>query len=1573
MLLPSIYRYCAEKKIYRFIRTAALNNKINITGGDGAKKKKKKLSSKTTKYINYLFLKRKKVEEQIRFNNIKRKQLKDISTPFHVIYKIKNNQLQLVKKYPHLENSCKQNEAEQQLISDKNGPTSGHLRNAGTKSNQIYYVKDKGKNANKYLQIDTNMNIEKNVILTVMHTDRNVLHKGKDKLFDKYTKECTFYPCDNIRANKKWSNLKSMNSINNIIEIRKNKDINNLYLITSLINIYHENGYNYLVLNVMKQLKYLQYYMNIRQLSLIMYNLYKFYFISIIRNIFSKDDMANMDAYFDSFYVLDDHVFRRSVSSSSVSSNSVSSNSVSSNSVSSNSVSSNSVSSNSVSSNSVSSNSVSSSSVSSNSVSSSRGSGGDHMRYAMVEPSLIRAFLISLVSNLKKDLHDEKDMNVLSKIIFVFSFFHVHDKQLYEMLIDRILKSVHIKSNHKINYFSLISLAFEKLNLYYSKISFIHSYIITKKMKKLTKTAQTFFMTNKYKRKKLKQVNLFDVHKKKKKISLIHLKDLLTYMYVMNRNNLKNNKFVLTLLNYASCYFNQSRASGQATCYKYSYSQSVSTISHTSGICRVYPTSVLSSKDERITANGVRNNCLMYFTSLKNNNFKCTRDDDLKREKRKTMLFSYSNMILKSNTKNKKLNKFLALYSLYKINKNTHRSNLPKGYYTNCISLAEQRDVGARGIYAIDSNVTGIDVTGIDVTGIDVTGIDVTGIDVTGIDVTGSNVTGSNVTGSNVTGSNVSGSDITAGGGFTTLQRAELDDGRMMRGRMAHADSAQCVSINRGDKCSSTRQRGNCEENVDRTAQKGGYISTVVGGSTENYGSVSGSVAYRGNFPAREKKDGVMITGKPFINCYNINLFSLTLVLHHLVHYDYLYLKKVEAFNSLVKLYLDLIRSTKLRNMHYFYTYRIIEINRKINIFNNFIIKLLYSSILFKCSTDNLFNKSIILSFYAHNVCFYLIMLYEQLVKSKIKDYVLNDAVHTYILNFLKYSNNVEEGADHLLYLRCLKVLCLVKCRRIDGYRDIGIRGSSSVGSNGSNPVKRRYVLRNGFITASHSDRENVDQEKRAVIEEYANSWPYFDFQFLIFKNMKKVKWRSIDNLCLLKFYKYMNKLKKVENICRNRRSYCGDKVRQLSDDVHNKICKIVKERIYDFSFLDLIKLYLYSNKELKRKVFHLGFFFNNLLSSGSNIMAKNGDDVYAFLIFKTTITHMCLSEILKKKKKKGKFFIKHFEEIGVKILTMYKNYAQKNIEKIKKKYLYQTVVYTFLYLCMLFQKKNIKNCEHKMTNEKKKVKERKRKKGIVENLFEILKISLNNWLFSTDERSVLIYVFLLHMQNIQSRNKQIRALFFSKRHAENFVQVVSPRCMEQMNKIFRSHFIRCSSCMTYVNPLLLFFLFKYIIFLKNYKNRKEKKNVEQLINSSTIYHHLLSANNDYCYLDFIFYAINKNNFILSNTLFDDFTNIYFNKQNYTYKKGPTITDNFVHAEGANPYISSPHMPGIHTSSTHAYHLWEWNKLINVLSTNQNDQHIYKSIAYNFIARRRSIEYSMKTALNMNKKEMFFL
>ncbi|SBS86393.1 conserved Plasmodium protein, unknown function [Plasmodium malariae] len=966
----------------------------------------------------------------------------------------------------------------------------------------------------------------------------------------------------------------------------------------------------------------------------------------------------------------------------------------------------------------------------------------------------------------------------------------------------------------------------------------------------------------------------------------------------MNRNNLKNNKFVLTLLNYASCYFNQSRASGQATCYKYSYSQSVSTISHTSGICRVYPTSVLSSKDERITANGVRNNCLMYFTSLKNNNFKCTRDDDLKREKRKTMLFSYSNMILKSNTKNKKLNKFLALYSLYKINKNTHRSNLPKGYYTNCISLAEQRDVGARGIYAIDSNVTGIDVTGIDVTG-----IDVTGIDVTGIDVTGSNVTGSNVT-------------------WLIL-----------------------ILLN----------------------------VTVVGGSTENYGSVSGSVAYRGNFPAREKKDGVMITGKPFINCYNINLFSLTLVLHHLVHYDYLYLKKVEAFNSLVKLYLDLIRSTKLRNMHYFYTYRIIEINRKINIFNNFIIKLLYSSILFKCSTDNLFNKSIILSFYAHNVCFYLIMLYEQLVKSKIKDYVLNDAVHTYILNFLKYSNNVEEGADHLLYLRCLKVLCLVKCRRIDGYRDIGIRGSSSVGSNGSNPVKRRYVLRNGFITASHSDRENVDQEKRAVIEEYANSWPYFDFQFLIFKNMKKVKWRSIDNLCLLKFYKYMNKLKKVENICRNRRSYCGDKVRQLSDDVHNKICKIVKERIYDFSFLDLIKLYLYSNKELKRKVFHLGFFFNNLLSSGSNIMAKNGDDVYAFLIFKTTITHMCLSEILKKKKKKGKFFIKHFEEIGVKILTMYKNYAQKNIEKIKKKYLYQTVVYTFLYLCMLFQKKNIKNCEHKMTNEKKKVKERKRKKGIVENLFEILKISLNNWLFSTDERSVLIYVFLLHMQNIQSRNKQIRALFFSKRHAENFVQVVSPRCMEQMNKIFRSHFIRCSSCMTYVNPLLLFFLFKYIIFLKNYKNRKEKKNVEQLINSSTIYHHLLSANNDYCYLDFIFYAINKNNFILSNTLFDDFTNIYFNKQNYTYKKGPTITDNFVHAEGANPYISSPHMPGIHTSSTHAYHLWEWNKLINVLSTNQNDQHIYKSIAYNFIARRRSIEYSMKTALNMNKKEMFFL
>ncbi|SCQ16535.1 conserved Plasmodium protein, unknown function [Plasmodium ovale] len=1222
--LSAVFHRSAERHCYRYFATGS-SGKPSVT------KKKKKLSSKTAKYINFFFLRKKQREERIRFNHVRRKKVKEVPSAFHVVCHLKNEKLQFLhrypvsKEYPILENLHEENEVGERY----------------EEKNSLALVSERHKR--KPLEVFPyeacpNGEDERDTGGIIIHSDNFRKGENKEKtLFKRVEEDGLFFPCLNIKEDKRSKELKSLNSVNSVIDIRKNKDMCMLYLITSLINIYHDNNYYYLILKMMRDVKYMLQYMNGKHISMIIYNIYRHCLIQYTRSLFAKDNPENANAYFDLMYIIDYHPFVHDKE--------------------------------------------------------------DKIKYITVDTHLVRNFLISLSCHLKKHLYDEKDINILSSILFVFSFFSVNDIKLNSLLIDRIFKSIHIKRNQKIKYFSLISLSFVKLKLFYAKFFFLHSYIITKNMNKMIKKWEKLLTKKKKKKKKkkLSQINLFDMHKRKKKFTLINLKDILTYFHIIEKNKLKNDNFVRLLLKYGHLFFRK-KVIHEQDIYAYSYAGSYSVVGCTHDV------------EEDLTK------ASLYRHSMRNVSTTSKSTGDAEALWRKKHLLSYGSVVQKRG-KNKKINKYLAIYSLYRINK--------------------------------------------------------------------------------------------------SFQRRE--DGR------------------------------------------GGYLT--------------------GRMP-----DCMLDRG--------VDIFSITMLLSQLVSYDHLCLKRIAAFNHLVKLYIDIVRSTDLRNVHFFYTYKIVQINRWANIYNNFLTKLVHSSLHYKCKQVTLFSiGSIVQTFYAESLSYYLVRLLEELVKGKIRDYKLNNAIFAHLVQFFKYRE--KASISQALLHRCVKLLSLLK----DGY-------SAVETSYAETPAEGSMSL-------------------------------YRNFHFLVFQSLGRINWNSVDNVHLLKFYKYMDKL---------RWRCCHRDVHVVWEQVRLKI----KERVHLFNLPELMKLYLHSSDTSKRTTFHINYLFDCILSSSRRLIGGKGDtdvgiadvdvdgDVF-ISFFKTTFTHLYLWETREKT-----FFIRNFNPIAVKLIDVYKKYILRNVERLKRKYLYVIIMYSFFYLSVLLRRRKKMNVQNGGRAIRKGIRDIGR---IAPDIFHIMNTTLQQWIFGNDEKSHLVYIFLIYF-HIVNRGRKGNVLF-KEEHSKKFMEDISKRCIKRMNHVYMSHF--SYSTLTYINPLILFFLFKYDIFLKYYNSRKKKKKMEKILNSVIIYRHLLNTKKDRNFLEIIFYTITKNNSILHNDPFDDFTHLYFNKM--TYKQcTPTVVEKL------------PKRRKLYND------MLEWTTLVNTLHEKEDNNSV--SILYNFIARRRVVESAIRVALNRSRPEM---
>ncbi|SBT36396.1 conserved Plasmodium protein, unknown function [Plasmodium ovale wallikeri] len=1080
-------------------------------------------------------------EERIRFNHVRRKKVKEVPSAFHVVCHLKNEKLQFVQRYP----VCKEHPILENLY-EENEVGEGY-----EEKNSLALVSKRHKRKPlEFFPYEAcpNGEDERDTGGIIIHSDNFGKGENKEKtLFKRVEEDGLFFPCFNIKEDKRSKELKSLNIVNSVIDIRKNKDMCMLYLITSLINIYHDNNYYYLILKIMKDIKYMLQYMNGKHISMIIYNIYRHCLIQYTRSLFARDNPENAHAYLDLMYIIDYDPFVHDTE--------------------------------------------------------------EKIKYITVDTHLVRNFLISLSCHLKKHLYNEKDINILSSILFVFSFFSVNDIKLNSLLIDRIFKK---------------------------------------------------------------------------------------------KNKLKNDNFVRLLLKYGHIFFRK-KVIHEQDMYAYSYTGSYSLAGCTHDV------------EEDMTKTP------LYRHSMRNVSTTSKNTRYAEALWKKKHLLSYGSVVQKKG-KNKKINKYLAIYSLYRINK--------------------------------------------------------------------------------------------------SLQRRE--DGR------------------------------------------GGYLT--------------------------ERMPDCMLDRV-------MDIFSITMLLSQLVNYDHLCLKRIEAFNHLVKLYIDIVRSTDLRNVHFFYTYKIVQINRWANIYNNFLTKLVHSSLHYKCKQVVLFSMgSIVQTFYAEGLSYYMVRLLEELVRGKIRDYKLNNAISTHLVRFFKYRE--KESISQALLHRCVKLLSLLK----DGH-------SAVETSYAETPAEGSLSL-------------------------------YRSFHLLVFQSLGRINWNCIDNVHLLKFYKYMDKL---------RWRCCHRDVHVVWDQVRLKI----RERVHLFNLPELMKLYLHSSDTSKRTTFHINYLFDCILSSSGRLIGGKGDadvgitgvgitgvdiDGEVFIsFFKTTFTHLYLWET------QGKtFFIRNFNPVAVKLIDVYKKYILRNVEKLKRKYLYVVIMYSFFYLSVLLRRKKKMNVEKGGMAIRKGIRDIGR---IAPDIFHIMNTTLQQWIFGDDEKSHLVYIFLLHF-HIVNRGRKGNVLF-KEEHSKRFMEDISKRCIRRMNHIYMSHF--SYSTLTYINPLILFFLFKYDIFLKYYNNRKKKKKMEKILNSVIIYRHLLNTKKDRNFLEIIFYTITKNNSILHNDPFDDFTHLYFNKM--TYKQcTPTVVEKL------------PKRRKLYSD------MLEWTTLVNTLHEKEDNNSV--SVLYNFIARRRVVESAIRVALNRSRPEM---
>ncbi|CAD2108342.1 conserved Plasmodium protein, unknown function [Plasmodium vinckei] len=1258
-------------------------------------KKNKKLSSKTTKYINYYFCKKKKVEEKIAFNKEKKKKLEYTPSLFQVIYNIKDDKLLNIKRCNILELSSGDKNKEDKLSIIKKDGENNEI-------NTEYFSTISNEEVRDSLENKTNLN----------HAEKNDMYNAILQKSD----ITSIQPCVNIRRDKMLKDLKNMDIINNIMDIKKNNDVCNIYLITSLINIYHENNYNYLILKIIKDMKYILNSMNIKIISLILFNLYKYYLMCYIKKVYEKDDKINFKSHFNMFYTLDHGLNNLN----------------------------------------------------------------EH-KSGFLNNNIIKNFLISISYDIKKNLYYETNMSVLSRIIFVYSFFLDRNYKLFELLIGRIFSSLKIKREKnengssisigrtRIENISLVALSFEKLKLYSAKFTLLHSYILLRKVNRLIKYAEKVLLLNKkkkiLKKKNLKHINLFPMHSREKmyiKLPLINLKDIFIYLYIINKNNIKNNRFIISILKYAQIFFKPNFENDKKN-HIYSYAQNVARkkkqINNKTSYLQFYDNPLNSFRDAS------------NLPSMRNvsNPWKYENTYD---SGRINILNSYKSIILKKK-KNKKINKMLALYSLYIANKN--RQKRLTNFHNN------NNDMSIRKIN--NSNFI--------------------------------------------------------------IEKKDINKTELSKN----------------------------SEDVAKESDKDSLLPFVM-------------------------------ANKKILNYYSVDLIGMSIFLNYLINYDYIFMKKFGTFNCLTKLYIDLVRKTNLKDIHFFYLFKMLEINRKLNIYNNFLSKLLYSSIYFKCKKiiTNLEKSSCktnsqVDNLYDHYTFHYLIKTYIELLKSKIVDINLFNSINKCLSIFLE--NTKISLTNYLTLHKCLKLLCLL---------------------NGNN---------------KHIGLE-IKNENFNYHERYA---------FYVIKSLEKTNWSTLSNEYVLKLFKYVNNLVKKKKHFQSR-----DENLAKVEQVYKKLCTTINERIYNFNFLEMIKLYLYSNYNFRNKIFFSNNFLKKVSQHSNNINDKIQDDNIFVPIFKMTMLEIYLN--LQRNYKNGRKLTKGVDNVkqcknwtGVlNLLTLSKEHIKNNINQIKKKNIYVILMQALFCLSTIF-KHNRWVC--KRWREIPRPNNTKMSCKIVENLFEMINIILEKgWVCNNDDKNFLIYIFLLYFNNMIIKNKEIKSRFFKKKEGKLFLQT-SENYINELNKILNSPL--SNSSIAYTNPLLLFFLFKYNTFLINYKNRKSKNQACSSVSSPILYRNLVSLKNDHKLFQTLYFTIVHNPSILTMSNFTFLCTPWNYLYSYSIEavRHHSTFDLAKHSKNNKP--------------TSYYNVKNWNSLVSILQNHYDTNSI--NILYLFICRKKEIEHSLKMAL----------
>ncbi|ANQ08647.1 Uncharacterized protein PCOAH_00030360 [Plasmodium coatneyi] len=1267
-----------KKRGDQFHRAFVISSRV------GGTKKQKKLSSKTAKHINYVFEKKKKADEERSFNIIKRRKLKDVpSSQFHFICHLKHGEVQSAQR----------------------GSVS-LLRGALPPSGQAQLPWGEiTPNGEATIGEDDPIG----ELLPIGENSTTVKNSTAEEAF-------RFFPRGTIRQDRREKDLKNATALSSIVHLGRNKDICNTYLRASLMNIYHEENHNHAILKMMKELQRTHSYMNSRQVSLIIYNLYQYFFIQVVKQIYGKDNPSNYEWYLRLFYVVDDGFFVTPPNK-----------------------------------------------------------GETYQSDMPVDNSLMRNLLITLWRNVKTHMHCEDDLNTLNRIAFVYSYFSVKDNALMELLIRKIFQCMDMKKNKNIKYFSLAALALEKWELYSVKFMHAYSSLVTKTIDKLTKKGEDLLINRKKKKKKtkLKHVNLFDVHKKeKKKLPLISLKDILTYLYVLNRNDVKDNHFVERILRYASLFWRDDcrpQACNPGECVSLS----------------------VNKKKESFNADTVSQKNMLLTSPA----FRSALYANRKRHKNR------SNM--------------LTLYALYRISKRAaRRRETPLSCFANRVWLHGNGEEGG------ESNLP--------------------------------------------------------------MRKEPVQ-----------------LSI-------SSWKNGPCDNTPN-----------------ENRSAFS---------PADYGPESTVFINKQrtWVSFYKKEVIPMAIFLHHLTQYDYAFLKKKDDFLKLTKLYRDVLLKSDLTNLHFFYTHKIVSVVRDADICSNFLTTL-YTSALHKCRRYiSLKNAGVLSDVCAQNVCAYVVILYIQVLKNKIKDDPLTEALSEFLVKF--FSTCRPEQVTPQFLIPPLKLLSMLNSPRednryvvpktVDITNGVTNKGNNvdelpSCNTNDQIDEQQNNVKSNGQQNALPSRKTNLQLLNVAILT-----------------ILKGLNWNNVDNFFLLKSYKYMNRLAGQKK----KAKFCMNMVRQKNHSLCSKITHTVKEKMSGFNCEELMKVYLYSGNNFKRRTILLRNLFTNLLLSNGGIVHR-GDNNFFMLFFKTALTHLHLNEV-GKKKKRNIYFFKNSNDVMNKLMVLSRTYICTHVDSMRRKHVYSLIMHSLLYLYSLLQKGKNEMNYHSMKGN-----------PIARILVDIASTTLKRWTFMNDERSLLIYVCLLCFRNMARKNKKIKNIFFNKNDDKHFVGNLLKVYAEQVEQICLSEFDRPAT--TYTNPLLLFLLLKHKIVLRHHRSRKDMRIVQRLVGSGTPLHRLiLNTASDTQLMQVILYAITKNySILMEEDLLDD-----LHLRTSTVQEEPTRN-----STTSPSHLSTQNNPG---------DVSEWVELIKRMSTCE-DHHLDKSILCNFVARKKSVEQAIKVALSMNVSETF--